>query len=96
VAIGSVAAGLVERRQWADRLEGSRIHDVWPEVAGPAVADHVVPLRLHGGVLVLQADSGAWATQIRYLSQQIMDRANEVLGAGKVSQVQITSVTRRR
>jgi predicted nucleic acid-binding Zn ribbon protein len=69
------------------------VHEVWDEIAGPQVAEHVRPVRLHGGVLVVRADSPAWATQVRYLATDLMRRANEVLGDGQVASV--TVVTRR-
>lgn len=89
--IGAVAAQLVGRRQWGQRLEGARIHSVWPRIAGPAVAAHVTPVRLMGGVLVLRADSGAWATQVRYLAGELAERANAEFGATAVTRVQVTT-----
>lgn len=89
--IGDVARQLVGRRDWKRRLEGARIHAVWPRVAGPVVAEHVTPVRLMGGVLVLRADSGAWATQVRYLGGELMERANAELGDGVVTQVTVTT-----
>jgi predicted nucleic acid-binding Zn ribbon protein len=95
-AVGGVLDELVTRREWHRRLEGSRIHDCWAQIAGDMVAAHVRPVRLLGGVLVLEADSGAWATQVRYLSQTLADRANEVLDAPLVEQVQVVTARPRR
>ena len=95
-AIGAIAEQLVVRREWERRLEGSQIHGVWEQIAGPAVADHVRPVRLLGGVLVLEADSGAWATQVRYLTHSLIERANEELGSDLVERIQITAVGRSR
>lgn len=96
VAVGGVLGELVARRDWQRRLEGSRIHDCWEEIAGEAVVAHVRPVRLLGGVLVLEADSGAWATQVRYLSRTLAERANAVLGAPLVEQVQVVTTPPRR
>lgn len=79
------------RRGWAVRLEGARVHDRWAEIAGEQLAQHARPVRLHGGVLVVRADSSTWATQVRYLSAQLAERANAVLGAGQVTQVTVVS-----
>ena len=83
--IGDVA----RRKGWGKRLEGARIHERWTEIAGAQLAAHAEPVRLHGGVLVLRAESAAWATQVRYLTGDLMRRANEVLGAGQVASVQV-------
>jgi predicted nucleic acid-binding Zn ribbon protein len=92
--IGAIAEQLVTRREWRRRLEGSQIHALWERIAGQAVAEHVRPVRLLGGVLVLEADSGAWATQVRYLTQGLAERANAELGADLVERIQITSAGR--
>jgi predicted nucleic acid-binding Zn ribbon protein len=40
-------------------------------------------------VLVVQADSTAWATQVRLLVPTLLRRLAEVLGEGVVGQVQV-------
>jgi predicted nucleic acid-binding Zn ribbon protein len=81
------------RRGWARRLEGARVHDRWEEIAGAQVAAHSEPVRLHGGVLVVRVDSPSWATQVRYLSAELAERANAVLGAGSVERVVVVTGT---
>lgn len=47
----------------------------------PAAArDHVVGCAVRPGLLIVFADSAAWATQLRYLQQDILLAGNEVLG----------------
>ncbi len=88
-------AGLLEslasRKGWAQRLSGARIHALWEEIAGPDLARHTEPVRLHGGVLVLRVDSPAWATQVRYLTGGLAKRANEVLGEGSVQRITLVT-----
>lgn len=52
----------------------------WDEIAGPRLARHVRPLRLSGGVLVVAVDQPAWATQVRSLSADLLQRVAEVSG----------------
>jgi predicted nucleic acid-binding Zn ribbon protein len=52
----------------------------WEEIAGPAVARHVQPVRLRAGVLVVAADHPAWATQVRALGAGLLARVGEVSG----------------
>ncbi len=81
------------RPGWAARLEGARIHEHWREIAGDQLARHAEPVRLAGGVLVVRASSSAWAEQVRYLSAGLAGRANEILGAGSVTQVTVVTGT---
>jgi predicted nucleic acid-binding Zn ribbon protein len=91
--LAEVMEALASKRGWDRRLEGAQVHARWPEIAGAELAAHTEPVRLHGGVLVLRVDTPAWATQVRYLTGDLGERANEVLGAGSVTQ--ITLVTGR-
>lgn len=88
---GEVVARVVGRRGWQRRLEEARVHAVWPDIAGPQLAAHTEPVRLHGGVLVVRADSTAWATQLRFLTGEVVRRANEALGPDEVRKVTIVT-----
>jgi predicted nucleic acid-binding Zn ribbon protein len=78
---------LIASRGWETRVEAARVHTEWATIAGEQLARHTEPVRLHGGVLVVRASSSAWATQVRYLSRELVARANAVLGEGQVRQV---------
>lgn len=79
------------RRGWERRLEGARIHERWDEIAGPQLARHAQPVRLHGGVLVVRVDHPTWASEVRYLATELAARANTVLGEGQVTRVAVVS-----
>lgn len=89
--LSEALAGLTRRRDWGTRLDEARVHEVWQAAAGADLARSVKPLRLHGGVLVLEAASAAWATQVRYLSGELARRVNEELGAELVRQVRVVA-----
>jgi predicted nucleic acid-binding Zn ribbon protein len=79
------------RRGWGARLHAAKVHSCWEEIAGPALAAHTEPVRLAGGILVVRADSPAWATQVGYLAGELVERACAVLGQGQVRQVKVVS-----
>lgn len=85
--LADLLAATVGRRGWGSRLEGAQVHQRWTEIAGTQLAAHAEPVRLHGGVLVVRVESTAWATQMRYLSRQLAERANAVLGGQPVRRV---------
>ena len=66
----------------------------WPEIVGDQLADHVAPESVRdtdaGRVLLLRADSTAWATQVRLLLPQIHGRIATLLGAGVVDVIKVT------
>lgn len=61
----------------------------WEEVVGPTIAGHAEPTSLRRGVLKIRTDSPSWATELGYLREQVMAAANELLGGGIVTEVQV-------
>ena len=53
----------------------------WEEAVGAPVAEHVQPVKLDGGKLVVEVDDPAWATQLRFLDSTEKRRLLEVAGA---------------
>ncbi len=87
--VGEALAGLRDARGWTRRLDGARVHQVWEQAVGAEVAARVRPIRLHGGVLVVEATSAAWATQVRYLAPQLIAGVNAALGEGMVERLTV-------
>jgi hypothetical protein len=61
----------------------------WAQIVGDDVAAHVEPVGFHEGELTLQADSTAWATQVRLLMPALRQAIDRQVGAGTVSRVQV-------
>lgn len=68
----------------------------WEEIVGPQVAPHVRPVGFSDGELIVEADSPAWATQMRLLAPQVLKRLGEELGAGTVRHVKVRGQGGRR
>ena len=67
----------------------ARLWRAWPSLAGATVCAHVEPTSLRDGILRLRADSPVWATEVGYLADHILARANEVLKAPVVREVRV-------
>jgi predicted nucleic acid-binding Zn ribbon protein len=52
----------------------------WDEAVGEQVAQHVRPLKLEHGVLAVEVDDPAWATQVKFLTPTIVARLHDVAG----------------
>jgi predicted nucleic acid-binding Zn ribbon protein len=52
----------------------------WEEAVGPALAAHVRPIRLERGTLLVEVDDPAWATQLRFLADDVRTRLRETVG----------------
>jgi predicted nucleic acid-binding Zn ribbon protein len=53
----------------------------WDDAVGPAIAGHVRPVKLDGAVLLVEVDEPGWATQLRFLEHDVIDRLRTVTGA---------------
>jgi predicted nucleic acid-binding Zn ribbon protein len=80
---------LVAERGWGVELAVGGVLGRWPQVVGPQLAEHCRPESFDDGVLVVRADSTAWATQVRLLAQTVLRRLAEELGDGVVEQLRV-------
>jgi predicted nucleic acid-binding Zn ribbon protein len=75
------AAGL--GRRFAERT----VLDDWAQIAGERVAAHSRAVDLRDGVLVLDADHGAWRQELTLLFPTIARKYNERHGEGTVREI---------
>ena len=64
----------------AGRAEVGGVFGRWDDAVGAAVAAHARPIRLEGGVLLVEVDDPAWATHVRFLADDLCRRLEEVAG----------------
>jgi len=48
----------------------------WPNIVGEQVAQHVTPIKLERGRLIVEIDDPSWATQMRFLEPQLVEKLN--------------------
>ncbi len=80
VAIGAALSDLLAERGWQAQAAGASVLSRWDALVGAQVAAHSRPTRLRDGELVIEAESTAWATQLRLLSRTLTAKLQEQLG----------------
>lgn len=70
--------GIMKSLRGTDRIQIGGVFGKWADAVGPNVAAHVRPVRLDQGVLTVESDDVAWATQVKFLSATIIARLEEV------------------
>jgi predicted nucleic acid-binding Zn ribbon protein len=55
--------------------------DAWETVVGVDVAAHARLEALRDGTISIVVDGTLWATQLRYLEADIVERANDLVGS---------------
>lgn len=86
---GEVLANLVKTRGWERPAAEATLFGSWEKVVGPDIASHSRPVTLDGGELTIEAESTAWATQLRLLNRSILTRVAAVVGNNVVTRLRI-------
>jgi predicted nucleic acid-binding Zn ribbon protein len=87
--LGRLVARVSLDRGWSPRLTDATVLGRWPQLVGADIADHCAPLSLRDGELVLQAESTAWATQLRTLQRELLYRIAVGVGRDVVRRIRV-------
>jgi predicted nucleic acid-binding Zn ribbon protein len=87
--LGAMLAKLVRDRGWERPAAEARIFGMWEDVVGADLAAHSRPVRLEQGELTVEAESTAWATQVRLLSAKLLARIADGVGRGVVTTLNV-------
>jgi predicted nucleic acid-binding Zn ribbon protein len=82
--IGSVLNRLIKARGWQRPAAEAMVFGAWERVVGPDVAQHSRPVKLQDGELTVEAESTAWATQLRLLAASLLRRIAAEVGPNVV------------
>lgn len=87
--LGDQLDSFVAERGWKVDVAVGSVIGRWPQIVGPEIAQHCVPVAFQDGVLTVRADSTAWATQLRLLASTLMARLAEDVGEGTVGELRV-------
>lgn len=87
--LGDTMARLIAERGWDADVSIGGVIGRWPQVVGDQVAEHCEPETFEDGVLVVRADSTAWATQMQLLVPRLLERLAQEIGQGVVQSVTV-------
>jgi predicted nucleic acid-binding Zn ribbon protein len=86
---GAMLERLVKTRGWEKPKAEATVFGAWEKVVGPDIASHSRPVRLEGGVLTVEAESTAWATQLRMLAATLLRQIAGEVGHNVVTRLNI-------
>ncbi len=87
--LSAVMARLVKARGWQRPTAEATVFGAWEKVVGADVAAHCRPVKLEGGELTVEAESTAWATQLRLLAAKLLVRIAGEVGPNVVTKLHI-------
>ncbi len=86
---GAVLAKLVKTRGWEKPAAEATVFGDWVKVVGADVAEHCRPVKLENGELTIEAESTAWATQLRLLAAKLLAGIAGQVGHNVVTKLHI-------
>lgn len=93
MTFGKAVEALVSDRGWQREVAGGNVLGSWEALVGADVARHAQPVSLVSGVLTVQAESTAWATQLRLLTPELMTRLASAGGPEVVTRLVVRGPT---
>ncbi|HEX5540637.1 MAG TPA: DciA family protein [Micromonospora sp.] len=87
--VGVVLARLMKARGWQQPAAEATVFGAWERVVGPDIARHSRPVKLDNGELTVEAESTAWATQLRLLAGSLLRRIAAEVGHNVVQKLHI-------
>ena len=87
--LGDQMDRLMLDRGWNVDVAVGSVMGRWPDIVGAEVATHCTPVTFSEGVLIVRADSTAWATQLRLMSSSILGRLETEVGKDAVTELRV-------
>jgi predicted nucleic acid-binding Zn ribbon protein len=90
---GDIAQRWIARADAGGDIVKARLFAGWAEIVGADIAAHAQPVELIDQELTVQAESTAWATQLRLLAPGMVKKINTALGHGTVTRIRTKGPT---
>lgn len=74
ISASSTVDALMHEFRWQSQLEEAELFVRWPEIVGELNAKNTQPENLANGKLTVRCKSTAWATELRLMQTQILDK----------------------
>ncbi len=86
-SVGQALPAVIRRLKLVRVVEGQRLVDAWPGVAGEKIAQHTRALSFEKGVLTVAVDGPVWMTELRFLKPQLMRSLAPKIARGRLKDI---------
>ena len=86
---GVMLERIMRQRGWEKPKAEATVFGAWEKVVGSDIAKHSRPVKLDDGVLTVEAESTAWATQLRMLAGTLLKSIAAEVGHNVVKKLNI-------
>lgn len=87
--LGDALGKLLVQRGWNQDVAVGGVIGRWAEIVGPDISQHCTAESFENSVLTVRAATTAWATQLRFLSPQLLAAVDKQVGVSVVKEIKI-------
>jgi predicted nucleic acid-binding Zn ribbon protein len=91
--LGRLVDSLVTDQDWSQHTKVGSVFGRWNALVGDDIAAHCAPRSLTEGVLLIEAESTAWATQLTLMAPTILAKLRASVGGDVVSRLRVVGPT---
>ena len=77
IPLTSSLDSMMKSLRGTDRVQVGGVFGRWDDAVGDRIASHVRPVKLDRSTLLVEADSATWATEVKFLSDSIIERLHD-------------------
>lgn len=85
--LGETLSSIASDLGWSEYLAESSVAQQWPIIVGESMAEHARVLEITEGVLRVQCDSTAWATELRRMRTQVLTRIHQDYPEANITEI---------
>jgi predicted nucleic acid-binding Zn ribbon protein len=71
----------------ADVVE--QVFSDWQRLVGEVIAAHTRPKKIANGVLFIEVDDPAWASEMRWMSEELLERISTMLETVEITEISV-------
>jgi len=91
--LGRLVDSLVSDQDWSQHTKVGSVFGRWNVLVGEDIAAHCTPRSLNEGVLLVEAESTAWATQLTLMASSILAKLRAGVGGDVVTSLRVVGPT---
>ena len=91
--LGRLVDSLVSEQDWSAHTKVGSVFGRWNALVGEDIAAHCTPRSLTEGVLLVEAESTAWATQLTLMASSILAKLRAAVGGDVVTKLHVVGPT---
>ena len=95
-SLGSLLEGVLANLDLRQRYRQHLAAAAWPEITGKVVAAHSRAEAVRDGVLIIAADTPAWAQELQMRRQELLVRVGKHVGEGVIRDIHVRTGGRGR